>query len=538
MKHSIIKPKPMSKHKRSSPMQSLFRTILPLSLLLSVIAVPSVYAETENNPCAFVPVDLNKYGGKRFKNPPVKKSKHGHLTVDLNVKYATHKIAGCEVTHRSYNGQLVGPTLVLKPGDTLNVNLANLLPPDSTPTQENINIPHHFNITNLHTHGLHVSPVGNSDNILLNIKPGNTFQYEVKIPKNHAPGTFWYHAHIHGSTALQVGSGMVGTLIIKGGLDKVPAIKRAKQKVMVFEHISHDEEGKIEDYSVFGPGVWETLHRPTLINGQLMPVIYMKPGEVQRWRLVHGGVRETIMLKLQGHKLHEIATDGIATGRIDSWDTLELQPGYRSDVLVQANNLPAGVRQKEFYLIDAGMSAEDSLEGITPETEKILAKVIIKRRGRHGVRQFSLPSNEDVAGMSPFEDIRDEEITGTQESRFSIRPDGNGGFRFMINETPFDPNNIRKLTLGDVEEWKLSTSLDSLAPAHPFHIHVNPFQVERTGPNGLKQKVWKDTLMVRAGEPQVVRTRYEKYIGTFMQHCHILDHEDQGMMELIEIVNP
>ena len=95
---------------------------------------------------------------------------------------------------------------------------------------------------------------------------------------------------------------------------------------------------------------------------------------------------------------------------------------------------------------------------------------------------------------------------------------------------------MRRLKLGGVEEWTLRTALTSLAPNHPFHIHVNPFQHTRIGPDGQPETVWRDTVLVRKGKPLTVRTRYVRYTGRFVLHCHMLDHEDQGMMELVEIV--
>ena len=101
-----------------------------------------------------------------------------------------------------------------------------------------------------------------------------------------------------------------------------------------------------------------------------------------------------------------------------------------------------------------------------------------------------------------------------------------------------DAANARKLLLGNTEEWIVSTRSDSLYYAHPFHIHVNPFQTWRYGPDGIPQALWRDTLLIRQGQPSFLFTRYQDYIGTYVYHCHILDHEDQGMMELLEVVPP
>ncbi|HYO56210.1 multicopper oxidase domain-containing protein, partial [Archangium sp.] len=192
-------------------------------------------------------------------------------TTKLEVKYAQAQLGNRTVFVRTYNGQLVGPTLRARPGDTLSILLVNQLPEDPSapagahgahgapvayaPTQgdQDINIPHGFNVTNLHTHGLHVSPDypsrckgkgkeskcdAVSDNVLIEIPPGQTQKYEIEIPRDHPPGTHWYHAHKHGSVAMQLASGMAGALIIEGGLDEVPEIKKAQEQILLFQQLS------------------------------------------------------------------------------------------------------------------------------------------------------------------------------------------------------------------------------------------------------------------------------------------------------------
>ena len=111
---------------------------------------------------------------------------------------------------------LVGPTIRLNPSETVRVTLNNKLPEDACVAPDNTHsIPSCFNITNLHSHGLNASPAGNGDNVMLEIRPGESFEYEYNLAADHPAGTFWYHAHRHGSTALQVSSGMAGALIVK-----------------------------------------------------------------------------------------------------------------------------------------------------------------------------------------------------------------------------------------------------------------------------------------------------------------------------------
>jgi FtsP/CotA-like multicopper oxidase with cupredoxin domain len=116
----------------------------------------------------------------------------------------------------------MAPTIVSLPGDTVRVSLNNELQPEPDCKPSNINIPHCFNSINLHSHGLWISPSGNSDNVLITIRANVEFEYEYNIPATHPAGTFWYHPHQHGSTALQVSSGMAGALIIRGERPPTP----------------------------------------------------------------------------------------------------------------------------------------------------------------------------------------------------------------------------------------------------------------------------------------------------------------------------
>lgn len=525
-----------------------------LALLLSQGITAHASGASTPSGCAFQPIDIDKYGGKPFKNPEVVRFDGNDENATLEVKYAERKLAGCETRLRSYNGLKVGPTFRLKPGDTMNVLLKNDLPPEVDTPPHDHNTPHGFNITNLHTHGLHVSPSGNSDNVLLRVEPQTQFQYEIKVPEDHPPGTFWYHAHVHGSTALQVSSGMGGMLIIEGGLDTVPEIAAAKDQSLVFQQIAYDEQGEIENYDNFGPGAWGRTQRQTTINGDLVPEITLRPGEVQRWRLLHAGVRETIMAGLDGHDLYEIALDGLALGKMNKWDAVELQPGYRVDVLVKAKPLPKGVKERVYYLRDKEMTSGVSLKA-EYEPERILAKIVVKGKPVDMALPDCTPNMpcEVLAKFKPHEDIKDEELTGEPQRVFfdidhRVCPDDpsqpcvpctsldQAGCeeRFMVNDIPFHPSNVRQLVLGTASEWTLNSGLVN----HPFHIHVNPFQVMRKGPDGKDELVWRDTILIRENVESKLRSRYVRYTGKFVFHCHILDHEDRGMMETVEVVMP
>lgn len=554
----------------------------PLAAALAAACLLAAHADAQSRPrpapggpCAYQPVDIDRYGKKPFQNPPEIRSRNGRIDVPLVVQYTdprTTSLGGCPLTLRSYNGALVGPTFRVRPGDVLAPVLVNRLPPE-TPAQVEAQFlqedsaafldmrPYSFNTTNLHTHGLHVSPNGNSDNVLLAIAPGAApFPYDIRLPRDHTRGSYWYHAHTHGSTAIQVGSAMAGALVVEDDPAAIPAALRAaneREKVMVIQTILYDTTGKSENIQAFFPDppngsrnpdcvagkptcTWLGSNRHVTINGQIVPIIHMRPGEVQRWRVVDGSFRETIALTLKDHALHEIATDGIYTGRIDSWapgQPLFLYPGYRSDVLVQAGRTPG-----DYPLVDDSASASTTLKGVA-EDQNLIA--IVRVEGPP--IDMRLPTQAEMARLAPFPNVNLAlEADGVQEVVFKLgsglQPNEQRN-SFQINYAAFNDSRIRYLKLDDVDMWSLTTVGDPAAvqngiPAlpHVFHIHINPFQVYRQGPNGQPQLVWKDTQFIPAGDTVNVYTQYLDFTGTFVIHCHILDHEDLGMMETVQVV--
>jgi FtsP/CotA-like multicopper oxidase with cupredoxin domain len=533
---------------------------LASALLSGCAALPAGAQPAPGGPCAYKEINADRWGKQDFRNPPEVRLTSENADT-LHVRYTdprTTALAGCALTLRTYDGQLVGPTYRVRPGQTMNLLLANQLPresPDSIAAQLAQEAsqafidtrPHSFNTTNLHTHGMHVSPVGNSDNVLLAIPPQTTLPYEIKVPPSHTRGTYWYHAHTHGSTAVQVGSGMAGALIVDDDPAAIPAslaAANAREKVFVIQTILYDTAGAITDITAFFPDnpqtdtmcmrgqtgcTWQNSKRATTVNGQIVPVIRMRPGEVQRWRLIDAAFREGLRLRLEGHTLYEIATDGIYTGRIDAWgprQAVDLQPGYRSDVLVQASATPGRYR-----LVDDTTSAANSLRQVSEDLE-VIAEVVVEG----DPIAMSLPTEAEMARLNPFPGVElAKEADGDQVALFNIRgsPDANDPRAyFQINYAAFNPGRIRYLRLGATDQWTLQT----VGNPHVFHIHVNPFQVERRGPDGRKQLVWKDSQFIRTGETITAWSRYTDYIGQYVIHCHILDHEDLGMMEIVEIV--
>ena len=478
-----------------------------------------------------------------FANPPEIHSGRGVLQTTLVVNYANNRIGQDRVFLRSYNGFLVGPTLRVQPNDRLFIRLLNDLPPEpAAALVHDINIPPHgSNTTNLHTHGFHVSPEDNGDNPLLEIPPNGRQDFDIRLGASnspdlavpgHPPGTHFYHPHKHGSAAIQLASGMVGALIVEGGLDDVEQIKAARERIFVIQQIPYSDsdpatvEGKagfmrIRDWT-------RITNRYTTINGLLKPVIEMAPKEVERWRFIHAGlaIRVSLAVKSPGEgkpglDFHEIAEDGIALGRIDREPRIDLTPGVRSDVLIKAPDEPG-----EYFLVKLAQPPEPGAKVGTGEDT--LARIVV----RGPANPMALPDPKTLAGLAPFRDV------GAVQKTRALTFDGQGGTVWTVNNKQFNPDRTDiSPVLGTAEEWTVT----SLNQAHPFHIHVNPFQVlsikDKEGREKLASgPVWRDTVMVDEGHTVRFRTRFEDFPGKTVLHCHKAEHEDQGMMQLVRIL--
>src|SRR5215831_14876436 len=196
--------------------------------------------------------------------PEVRRSVNGVLSTSLRCAYAYRNIGGRRLYLRSYEGGL-GPTLRMKPGETLKIRLTNDFPPNRDLVPRDLSRPHQFNNTNFHFHGAHCSPSGIADNVMRSMVPGKSYDIEITLPADHTRGTYWYHPHHHGSADVQVASGMAGAIIVEGDFADVPEIVQARERVMVLTQVVFDAFGTVEDFVTVFP---ETATRFLAINCQ------------------------------------------------------------------------------------------------------------------------------------------------------------------------------------------------------------------------------------------------------------------------------
>jgi suppressor of ftsI len=428
--------------------------------------------------------------GETFRQPAVVASRAGVLRLSLSPRMATVDVAGQRVSLMAYNGEYVPPTLRVRPGDTLRLKLVNAL---AQPT-------------NLHTHGLEVSPRGNADNVFLHIAPGQTQEYEIPLPADHAPGLYWYHPHPHGLSDLQTRNGMSGAIIVDGLLEPFPTLRDVPERLLLLKdlQIVHGRAVAI------GIGKNETR----TINGVVNPVIVMRPGQTELWRIGNIGADLYYELTLDGHRFQLVARDGHRRAHLTPMDSLRLSPGARAEVLVTAG-VP-GVYRLRTGDIDTG-PAGNQYAGTIMATIRVEGSP---------ATPAALP-----AALLPVEDLRGK-VTNRRTIVFSESDDGD---TFFIDGRTFDLNRTdTRVRLGAVEEWTIRNTTREL---HSFHIHQGAFQVAEI--DGVPQPPddHRDVVDVPiGGEVKVVIPFTDPLIlGRFVYHCHILSHEDRGMMATIDV---
>ncbi len=430
--------------------------------------------------------------GETLREPPVVASSHGVLTTTLIAGESQVSIGNQGVTAAVYNGGYLAPTLRARAGDVLRVRLVNRL----------------GDPTNLHLHGLSVSPSGNSDDVFLHVPPAGAQDYEVRIPSNHAPGLYWYHPHPHGHSDDQVRNGMSGALIVEGLLDPFPALHAVKERLLLLKDV------QIENGRVAHLGIGARVLRT--VNGLINPTLVLHPGETELWRIGNVGGDLYYQLTLDGLPFYEVARDGHRVSRLVPKHELLLEPGAREEVLVQAPG--PGTYTLRTAAFDTGPEG-NHYPGATLATVRVEGAA---------TPPLALPER-----LFPVADWRGH-ITGRRTIVFSEADDGN---TFFVDGRTFDPSRIdTRVRLGAVEEWTIRNESGEL---HDFHIHQTHFQV--TEVNGVPQPFvgYQDivNLPIHGAVKVVIPFTDPVIVGKFVYHCHLLSHEDRGMMATI-VVTP
>jgi len=448
--------------------------------------------------------ELPSFKGMNFSKPSdLYSNKQGILEVSLIVEQKQGMIGNQSVTSLVYNGSIMAPTLHIKPGERLIVNLVN-----------------NIDETNIHYHGFHVSPVGSSDNVFRVVETGQTARYVLDIPINHPTGTFWYHPHIHGLATTQVGGGMSGLIEIESLKDLLPSsLHNITEQTVALKAFPWSLNGT----SINPIYKWADYFT---VNGQTNPTLNISSGETQLWKLANIDPATYYNVTLPGHIFKVIAEDGNPVWEVWDAKSLLLPAGKRFDVLV------TGGENGTYPL----KSLPYNRSGFSPTSEINLATVNVQ--GKEG----SQTSEVSPSSLVPRQDLGDAQIAVNRTLVFDGSPDNNTANRFgdvgtnQINGKVFNHSRVDyTVNLGDVEEWTLKNTDNE---DHTFHIHVNDFQVMSVNGQPYNAHSLQDMVVIPQGGEVVVRIPFTDFVGKFFFHCHILPHEDTGMMGVVEVVDP
>lgn len=431
-------------------------------------------------------------------DPPALYSENGRLVVPLSVAPAPIVIGDHRFEGMLYNGAYIPEVWRVRPGDQLVVTLNNRLP----------------EITNLHFHGMKVSPRGASDNVFVHVQPGESFTYRVDIPADDPPGLFWYHSHAHGLSSQQIIGGLSGALVVEGSERFYPFLKGLKERVMLLKHHPDPRAD------------WEEL---VSLNGMVAPIVPIRPGELQYWRIGNIGADLFLKLSLEGMPLYLIGTDGTYLPRPVKVDELLLGPGQRVEV-VAVGGAPGSYHLKSIpFRLETGRPPLPEHElGIVvsdgPAADIAAAAATLAAQAVNVARYIDALRASPIAQRRLFVFSRSEDRT-----------------KFFINGELFAPDRTDvTAVLGDVEEWTIRNEDNQL---HNFHIHQTEFAVISVNSEPRSFDSLYDTLTVpsaedgKPGEIKVVIPFTNPAVaGRFVFHCHVVKHEDKGMMQTIEVV--
>ena len=484
-------------------------------------------------------------------------SKNGVLNVKLN--YFTG-VEGpitlfCFVTARGDEA----PTLHVNPGDTIKISLTNMVP--GNPASAGVTIPGACagetmtsTSTNMHFHGTNTSPKCHGDEVIHTVvNSGQTFDYVLKIPKDEPPGLYWYHTHVHGIASPTVQGGASGMIEVEGISNLEPVVSGLPERFLDVRDqglLNPDATAPVQIPKPF----WDvSLNYVPVSWPQYTPaIIKMNPGMQEFWRVANTSADTILNLRLvydgQSQPLKLVALDGVPIGSQDgkrqgttlTQDHIYIPPASRAEFVVTAPS--ASVKKAMLWTMHIDTGPAGDFDPTRP-------LAIIKTTNA----PLGLPLTEVRSGPpnpQRFEDLADARVTKRRKLYFSeqIPPGQKDGDVFYITvdgqgPEPFDPAAPPAITTrqGAVEDWTIENHAKEV---HEFHIHqIHFLLLEVNGkPVPKSAQQFYDTYQVGywtgSGPYPSIKVRMDfrgNVVGDFVYHCHILDHEDLGMMAKIRV---
>jgi suppressor of ftsI len=426
------------------------------------------------------------------------RSRNGVLNATLAATQSPLHLGEYEIPGYFYNDTYLPPLLRVRLGDVMRIRLRNDLTDGPT---------------NLHFHGLNVSPRGRSDNVFIQVRPGREFEYEVVVPRagRQGPGLFWYHPHDHGFVNKQMLGGMSGGLVVDGSEALFAILKDLPERFLLIKHVQ--------------PGGGREV---ISVNGQLNPVVEIRPGEMQFWRIANIGASLFFPFQIEGMPLYVVATDGHPLSRPRKLSEFLIGPGQRIDAIAigptageyaMATKLFQNMAWREPF--PAQQFATIVSTG-SPASANAEAEVLRQRNDR----------------PRWIEEVRASTIARRRRLEYSKTDDRSV---FMIDGRVMDDDRVdQTVKLGDTEEW---TVVNTDQQYHSFHIHQTAFLVTEVNGMGQDEDSLRDTFPIPPATddgPGVLKVIIPftdpEIVGRFVYHCHAVDHEDKGMMGIVEVV--
>ncbi len=462
--------------------------------------------------------------GAPFQDPPVMpniSTTPGVVEVNVIARSAPVSVNGVTANLLTYNGFYPAPTIRVRKGDLLRVNFTNSL---SIPGSNILG--HDRDITNLHTHGLHVSPSGNSDNMMVMVMPPdpmapdmNTFVYEYDLGKQEGGTLNFYHPHIHGTVAEQYWDGLAGAIVVEDeptdpSGTAPPVLSGFETHLLVLKDIALSGVAP-EPYTSTMDYMHGKEGNVVMVNGMVNPVLAIRPGQVQRWRILNASNARFYNLSLEGHTMYLVGTEGGLLDKPYPLSRILLSPGERVDLLVKADRTARTYRLLSLPYSRGGGSMDQQVTLLTLSYKGSRVKdAVLRAINPDAVRATGVP------------------VAKTEQIVLSM---GMGrGYINGISFTGMDDTSEIRSALGTWEIWEI---VNQSGMDHPFHQHVNPCQVLSisggdAGYASLYTQIpaWKDVVLVPKWGSARILVPVMDYDGMAMFHCHIVEHEDIGMM--------
>lgn len=413
------------------------------------------------------------------------------IRVALEAKPTEWTVAsGITISGYGYNDQVPGPVIEARQGVPLEIQFTNNLPEP----------------TLIHWHGLRIpAAMDGTQATQRPVAPGETFTYRFTPPD---AGTFWYHPHLN--EAQQLEKGLYGALIVRGANE--PVVDR--EQILVFDDVDADKRGRLAKFGGFRQrhdGREGNIH---LINGKAEPQLTIAAGQIERWRIINASSARYIRLSIGGATFRIIGTDGgLIEAPVDVTEVL-LPAADRVDVLV------GPFEEGRVLTIDSLLYLRNTMR---KRAKEAFGSLLV---GPAKASRASIPSR-----LRTIEPLIDSAAKPNRVVKFSVGMSLRRGVEFLVNNETH--HHDQPVKVGELQVWDV---VNESRMDHPFHLHGFFFQVLSINGKAPAFRSWEDVVNLPPKSTVRIAWMPEDRPGSWMYHCHILEHHEAGMMGHFEVV--